>query len=343
MGWERGSVTDVSQLFVTQGEASARGGPTPGKDKVFGTRYNGVYHMPCLPGEATIKTLPKGAAPWVPSGIQSVTTMIDGFEESRALSIWEQEQLLYGLVKQPSLYEELVILVHQWVSEGVDFSRIRDFPEVRRALTGGNNRDATEVSIVGRAKQAAGANEARQAGTNRHAAWEHRAATGELIGTRAMQLQTVSVEALLADAGLERMPGLSERVVRNIAVRTVGKFDDVLIERATGRLLIGDLKTKRKAFRSYMAVDAQLATYARSEWMLAPDGRTYEQGPLHHVDLTEGVILHAPSDGGTPYLRRADLVAGWRVAQLARQVHDERSYGMSAERRALAEWVPRRG
>lgn len=327
--------------FMTQGEA--REVPIPGKAKVFGQRDNGRYHMPTLPGEASIKSLPKGAAPWVPRGIQSVTGMIDGFEESRALSIWEQEQLLYGLVRQPSLYEELTLLVHQWASAGVDFRNISKHRDVRLALTGGNDKEAAEVSIVGRAKQAAGANEARQAGTNRHAAWEHRAATGELIGTRDIQGQTVAVEALLADAGLVRLPGLSERVVRNTAVRAAGRFDDVLLEVATGRRLIADLKTKRKAFRSYMAVDAQLATYARSEHMLTPDGTRYEPGPVHHVDLTEGVILHAPSDGGTPYLRRADLVTGWRVAQLARQVHDERSYGMSAERRALSEWVPRRG
>lgn len=315
--------------------------------KRFGERYNGRYHMPTLPNEATIKSLPKNAAPWVPRGIQSVTTMIDGFEESRALSIWEQEQLLFGIVRQPTLFEELVVLVHQWQSEGVDFSRIRDFPHVRRALTGGNDKQAAENSIIGRAKQAAGANEARQAGTNRHAAWEHRAKTGELIGTAAMQAQTLSLEALLADAGLERVSGLCERVVRNVTVRTAGRFDDILRELRTGRFLMADLKTKKKAFRSWMAVDGQLATYARSEWMLETGehraGEKYPHnfyipGPVHHVDLTEGVVLQVPSNGEPPYLRRADLVTGWRVAQLARAVHDERSYGMSAERHALSAW-----
>lgn len=331
-------MTDISQLFVTQSEASGQDAP-----KVFGQRSNGRYHMPTLPDEATVKKLPGGAAPWVPRGVQSVTTMIDGFEESRALSIWEQEQLLIGLVRQPTLYEELVILVHQWATEGVDFRNISKHLEVRRALTGGNNKDATELSIVGRAKQAAGANEARQAGTNRHVTWEHRAKTGELIGTREMQAQQLSLEALLADAGLERMPGLSERVVRNTAVRAAGRFDDILRERSTGRLLMADLKTKRKKFRSLLAVDAQLATYARSDHMLSLDGSGYEEGPVHHVDLTEGVILHMPSDGGTPYLRRADLVYGWEVAQTARKVHDMRAYGMSAERHLLSEWISRHG
>ncbi len=149
--------------------------------------------------------------------------------------------------------------------------------------------------------------------------------------------------ARLAANNLRRVPDLSERVVRNVAVKTAGRFDDILEEfdPATGRrlrLLIADLKTKRKAFRSWMAVDGQLATYARSEWML--DGTEYVPGPVHHVDLTEGVVLQMPSDGSPAYLRRADLARGWEVAQLARRVHDERSYGKSAERHALAVWTP---
>ncbi len=351
-------MSDVSQLFATASEASGQGGRTsiPGEEKVFGTRYNGRYHMPTLPDELGTKSCPPDARPWVPRGIMSVTTMMDGFEESRGLSIWEQEQFAFGLVRLPSLYEELCIAVHQWTTEGVDFRNISEYPHVRKAITGGNDKVAAEISIVGRAKQAAGANEYRQAGTNRHAAWEHRAKTGELIGTKEIQAQTLSVEALLAANNLRRVPGLSERVVRNVAVRAAGRFDDILEEfdPVTGRrlrLLIADLKTKRKAFRSWMAVDGQLATYARSEWMLdthpamsgvggQPLDVKYVPGPVHHVDLTEGVVLQMPSDGAPPYLRRADLARGWEVAQLARRVHDERSYGKSAERHALAEWVP---
>jgi len=316
-----------------------------GADKEFGRRYNGRYWMPCLPGEETVKSLPKGAAPWVPRGLMSVTKMIDGFEESRGLNIWEQELGLIGMALQPSLFGELSLLVHEWQREGVDWLRIRDFPHVRRALTGGADQEAAEVSIIGRAKAIAGGNEARQAGTNLHTAWEVRAATGDLVGTPEMQAGVQAMEKLLQDNHLVRMPGLSERVVRNTVVRTAGRFDDIVLSTKTGKLYMADLKTKSRPFRSWLAVDAQLATYARSEWMLsdkgaAPGRAYYEHGPLHHVDLTRGIVLQLPSDGQTPpYLRRADLTTGWETAQLARKVHDQRSYGKSAERMAMSEWT----
>jgi len=295
---------------------------------------NGRYKVPLLPGEGGTKS----GGDWVPGGVQSVTNMLDGFEESRGLNIWEQEQALIGMACQPSLYGELSLAVARWKSEGVDFAKLGDFPHVRKVLTGGADREAAELSIIGRAKQAAGANEARQAGTNLHTAWEHRAKTGELIGTPEMQEGVLLMEKLLRDAGLERVPGLSERTVRNLGVRTAGRFDDILLSQRTGRLLMADLKTKKKAFRSWMAVDGQLATYARSEWMLTPDGQGYEPGPVDYVDLHEGVVLQLPSDGAAPYLRRADLSEGWEVAKLARQVIDRRAYGMSAARRAMNPW-----
>ncbi|HEU5282863.1 MAG TPA: hypothetical protein VFU53_03555, partial [Burkholderiales bacterium] len=64
----------------------------------------------------------------------------------------------------------------------------------------------------------------------------------------------------------------------------------------------------------------------------------YVPGPVHHVDLTEGVILHAPSDGAEPRLRRADLTRGWRALQLARQVCEVRSDGKSAGRERESYW-----
>lgn len=301
-------------------------------EKVFGTTVGGRYHMPLLPGESGTKV----GGDYVPRGLMRTTNLTGAIVEARALGMWEQEQALIGLALSPSLYEKLCIAVHQWQLEGVDFSRIRDFPEVRLMLTGFPQHE--DSSIIGLAKERAGANEAREAGTNRHTAWEVRGKTGQLIGTPAMQEQTVMMETLLQRAGLVRLPHLSERVIRNTTVNTAGKFDDVLMELDTGRLLMADLKTKRRKFYSWLEVDAQLAIYARAEWMLDETGQGYEEGPLADVDQEEGVVLHSPSDGGEPYLRRADLVSGWRTALLARQVVDTRAYGKSAERHALAEW-----
>lgn len=305
-------------------------------EKRFGNRYNGRYHMPLLPGEKGTKV----GGNHVPRGIMSVTNLVGAFEDTRALAVWMQGMTLIGLALSPELHEELVLLVQTAESEGVIFEFLRDYPDLKEALAGAaHDQRKTEVSIVGRAMAIARAGAAAQRGTNRHTAWEHRGQTGELIGTPAIQAQTVSAEKLLHEAGLVRLAGMSERVVRNVVVNTAGRFDDVLLETATKRLLIADLKTKARPFYSWLVTDAQLATYAKSEWMLTLDGQSYEPGPLHAVDQTEGVILHVPSDGSQPYLRRADLVNGWQVAQCARRNIELRAYGKSVERHSLSPWI----
>jgi len=309
--------------------------------KEFGKVYNGRYHMPLLSGECGPKSVKD--ADYVSGGIQRMTNLVGAAEDTRALNVWEQAMALVGLALSPELYEELTLMVHQARSDGVNFELLREYPRLREALAG-TPQDSGE-SIVGRAKHAAKANAAAQRGTNRHTAWEHRGETGELIGTPAMQEHVVDVERVLAKAGLERVPGLSERIVRNTEIGAVGKFDDILREISSGRFLMADLKTKAREFFTFVTVDAQLAGYAYSDWMLATrparDGgnvASYVPGPRYHVDLTEGVILHAPSDGSPAHLDRADLVQGWRVAQLARQIVDVRANGKSAARHVASIW-----
>lgn len=320
----------TSQIFAQPSEV----GPAA---KRFGhPGSNGRYHMPLLPGESG----PKDGGDWVPGGVQRMTNLVGAFEDTRALSVWEQGMGLIGLARSPELYEELCLLVDQAESEGVIFELLRDYPDLKEALAGHpHDRDKQDRSIIGRAKLVARAQAAAARGTHRHTAWEHRAKTGNLIGTAAIQESTLRTEALLAEAGLARAPGLSERVVRNVQINVVGKFDDVLLELATGRFLMGDLKTKSTPFYSWMTVDAQLAGYARSEWMLTPDGTGYEPGPVHAVDLTEGVILHVPSDGGPARLERVDLEQGWRVCLTARVVIDLRAGGKSAARHSRSAWI----
>ena len=335
----------MSGPFQTQSEAGGAVAALSMADRPFGVRHRGRYKMPLLPGESGIKSLPAGAVPWVPRGLPSTTELVSAFAESRGLSIWEQEQMLYGLYRAPSLAEEMHMLFQQWEREGVNFAEIGQYPHVRAALTGGSNREATESSIAGRAKQAAGANEAREKGNTRHVAWEHYTKTGELIGTPEMQRQIGAVAELLERHRLQLIPELSERVIRNCAVKAAGRFDNILLDLQTGRLLMADLKTKRKAHWTWMEVDAQLAVYARAEWMLsADDPMAYDHGPMQHVDQKVGVVLCMPSTAteenpdAKPYLRRADLEYGWRVAQKAREIVDMRAYGKSAARMAEQHW-----
>ncbi len=324
----------TSQLFT---------GPTV-PPKAYGHPYNGRYHMPLLPGEQGTKS----GGQHVPYGIQRMTNLVGAFEDTRALSVWEQGMALIGLAKSPELYEELVLMVAQAEREGVDFERLRDHVELKEALAGSaHDQGKQAASIVGRAKHVAKAHAAAARGTNDHTAWEHYGQTGEMIGTARNRAQVERTSALLAAAGLEVVPHLSERIVRNVVFNAVGKFDNVLLETRTGRLLMADLKTKATAFYSWMTVDAQLAGYASSEWMLIDPlpadpmlGESYEAGPLHYVDQNEGVILHVPSDGAPAYLRRADLVNGREVLEVARRNIELRSYGKSAGRHAMSPWTP---
>jgi hypothetical protein len=244
---------------------------------------------------------------------------------------------LIGLALSEDLYEELVVLIDQAAADGVDFTKLREHKELKEKLAGRPFDD--EGSIIGRAKLAARAGLAATKGTVRHAAWEHFGNTGNLIGTKAVQESTMRCAALLAEAGLQLIPGLQERVVRNVALGAVGKFDNVLLEAATGRLVMADLKTKVNPFFSRMALDAQLAGYARAEWMLRDvisvgptitGDRYYEEGPVHYVDQAEAVVMHVPSDGSPATLERCDLDYGWRVCLNAKEAIELRSIGKAA-------------
>jgi hypothetical protein len=306
------------------------------EEKTFGHTYRSRYHMPLLPGEEGTKT----GGDWVPHGLTRMTNLVGAFEDTRALNVWEQGMGLIGLALAPELYEELVLLVQTAESEGVIFEFLRDYKDLKEALAGApHDQGKREKSIIGRAKDRARAGAAAQRGTNRHTAWEHRAKTSQLIGTPAIQAATVQTERLLHEAGLVRVPGLSERIVRNTEINAVGKFDDVLFEPKANRMLMADLKTKATPWFSMTAVDAQLAGYARAQYMLSPDGQGYEQGPAMYVDQTEGVILHTPSDGSPARLERADLVNGWECCLLAAAILKRRTFGKSAERMSRVPWV----
>ena len=340
-------MTDAADVFATATEAKQLNDRLFGKEeKEFGRVYRGRYHMPLLPGESGTKS----GGDWVPYGVQRVTNLVGAFEDTRALSVWEQSMTLAGLALSPELYEELTLLVHRAASSGANFELMRELTELKEALAGdAHDSGKQEASIAGRAKLIARGSAGAQRGTNRHTAWEHRAETGELIGTPDIRAQIVETERLLAEAGLRRLPYLSERIVRNTEVGAAGKFDDILFEVSTERLLIADLKSKPTAFYSWMTVDAQLATYANADWMLHATKSGMSGGPAYYthgprqlgVDLTEGVILHVPSDGGPARLERADLVQGWETAKLARQVIDHRSAGKSAGRHARSAWITR--
>lgn len=317
-----------SSLFAPQ--------PRPGEiddepgEKVFGQRYRGRYHMPLLPGESGTKS----GGDWVPYGLPSATNLAGAITDNRALATWLIERTLMGLAVRPDLHEQMTMHVNAARNAGADLAELKD-SDAGVALR------AQLESVHEQAKMAVGANQAAIMGTSRHTAWELRGVTGALIGTPSMNANILALEDLLEREGLVRVPGLSERVVRNTTLNAAGRFDDVLMSKRTGRLYLADLKTKRKAFYSWLETWIQVAVYATAEWMLdiAPSGEAYYiPGPRHHVDQECAILLRMPSDGGDPYLEPVDLVRGLEWAKLARAVMDARSVARSVHTVAVAKW-----
>lgn len=291
---------------------------------------NGRYRLPPLPGEEVVKS----GAGHIPYGAQSMTNLASSISDTKALGDWQLEQCLIGLGLHPEAVQALRNAVYGAQAQGVDMQALKD-------SDAGLQLRALLAEVAEQAWDVGGANAARDAGIVRHDIWEAygKSRGVDLTGTDEINAEIRCVRALLDAAGFEIIPELCERTVRNLAVQAAGRFDNILMHRPTGRLLIADLKTKRKPFWSMLEIDAQLAGYAYSWVMLTPDGYDYEPGPKAlGVDLTEGVVLHMPSDGSEPRLRRADLVSGWKTMLLARQVCTQRSYGKSAARMQDSYW-----
>jgi hypothetical protein len=198
---------------------------------------------------------------------------------------------------------------------------------------------ATLADIRAQARRAGGGDEAARRGTLRHDVWEARVKTGELFGPPEVNRDILALEELLDREGLDRVSALSERTVRNVGLSAAGRFDNVLLSRRTGRLYMADLKTKRRAFFSWMEVWIQLCVYATAEWMLSEDGAEYVPGPAHHVDQESAIVLHMPVGGAAPSLARVDLAQGREWAELARAVCDARALAASAGVRERARWT----
>lgn len=329
-------MTAPSQLFASSSEIRAESGIAAAP---MGTRVDSIgrYKCPPLDGDRVPKSVKPGEQPWVSGGIQSMTNLAASISDTKALGQWDREQVQIGTALHPELAQELRRVVYAAQERGTDLARVKDDPQLRSEL----------LTLAERAKDISGANAARDAGIVRHDHWQVFGESGQQTGTEQINREMKVLRELLDAAEFEIIPDLVERTVRNLAVQAAGRFDNILMHRPTGRLLMADLKTKRGApdggdpFWGWLEMDAQLAGYAYSELMLVwqQDGTVvYEPGPREHVDLTEGVVLHMPSDGGEPRLRRADLVDGWRALQLAREVCTVRSRGKSAGRKAESWW-----
>jgi hypothetical protein len=295
-------VTDESQLFASAAEIESRK-----PEKIYGHVYNGRYYLPDAEDPLAWQPGSFGARPF-PRGYMRTSNLIGAYSELRGLMMWEEKQILIGLLERPDLYAALSVLPRD--KEG-QFS----YPD--------------SMSITQQAMSAAKADRWSVMGTAYHKALEVRLTSGQLIGTPEIRDGILALEGMLRAALLKPVPSLAERIVVNNTVRVAGRFDVPVMDmrEPTEVLRMADLKTKRKRFWSVLEQRAQLAVYAYADAMWDPERMCYV--PLPNFDLREGVILHLPQGGGPLDLLRMDLIAGWTTARRAREVVDDRAQAKS--------------
>lgn len=244
-----------------------------------------------------------------PRGYMRMTNLTGALSETRALNIWEQKKMLRGMRERHDIFAQLLTADLDDEGDIIGHQKIVDLA-LRQAK-------ADEASVIG---------------TAYHKVLEHHLRTGQWIGTPLMISETQKLLRMLSDHLLVPVREYAERIVVNTTLKTAGRFDVPVHSMLTGRLLMADLKTKRKKFWTVMEQRAQLAGYAYADAMWDEQLQCYVKPP--GFDKTEGIIFHVPqsrTDESPPIsLLRMDLEKGWRTAQLAREIVDMRAEAKSA-------------
>jgi hypothetical protein len=125
---------------------------------------------------------------------------------------------------------------------------------------------------------------------------------------------------------LTALPGMQERRVLVEELEVVGTLDNVTSD-DLGQLQIADLKTQRR-FWTWLEIAAQLACYAHADAMWDAERERWTDMPPVKRDIA--LVLWMPRGGDQVEVFEVDIEAGWKTAQLAFQVVQDRSGGKSA-------------
>ena len=111
-------------------------------------------------------------------------------------------------------------------------------------------------------------------------------------------------------------------------LQTAGTADRILRRVSDGLQRIADIKTGETVDYGALGWAAQLAAYAHSQLYEVETGQRL---PTPAIDRTVGIIIHLPAGKGVCTLYEIDLVAGYRAAELANEIH--------AVRREAKRWI----
>jgi hypothetical protein len=250
-------------------------------------------------------------------GRQRVTTMVKAIGDARALDLWHQRQLLYGLVMRPDLYD-LTCATVATLKDG-------DPGELKAALE-----DLSSRILV-----AAGADAGATLGTAFHGFTEAQDLGLMHYARQVWHGKLSNYAAGLKAQALRVVPEYVERIVVIERYDLCGTLDRFLQDEAHGVLRVGDLKSQKK-FWTWLEISAQLAAYAMADAMwdkakrcfvqvppLAQDVAVVAWMPVVHPDGLDGFGDPGAEDGVDFF--NVDLEKGRAALELCHQVDRMRS------------------
>jgi len=231
-----------------------------------------------------------------PVGYTRATTIAKILDDQSSLMAWNSRMTGIGLAQRP----DLVALIAATPQDD------------KKTLDG----------IVKRASEAGGATVRRDLGTAIHGMLEHRLADRTYKATEPYQGDIEAIVQAIADAGLEFVEGMSERIVVNDDIQVAGTFDLLLTNGED--LFVADLKTGSSVKYGGLAFAIQLAIYAHAHNLYrqgaAKDGSQDIREPMPNVSKSVAIIIHAQPASGEATLHWLDLEIGTLALHTALEV-----------------------
>ncbi len=259
------------------------------------------------------KTPTNGKAYTRPSSLSSAIE-----SDGKALVQWKQNNVLIGVIRNPSLLARVGALVSATGNPWYDEAGKREIKE-----------------LIERAEIEAGADRPADMGSAFHSLDEQ-----VCKGTPPAYIPNELKPWLIArQEAMEDWEVLdTELFVVNDDIQCGGSLDRVLRNRHTGQVVIGDVKTGNSDPDYPLKVAVQVAVYANSQRY---DQKTGERTPIHpDLDKTVGILIHAPVKRDTKpvvKLYSIPLVEGWEAAQLAARALQLKKMPKLEE---VARWTP---
>jgi len=229
-------------------------------------------------------------------GYSRATTIAKILDDQSSLMAWNSRMTGIGLAQRP----DLVALIAATPQDD------------KKTLDG----------IVKRASEAGGATVRRDLGTAIHGMLEQRLADRTYKATEPYQADIEAIMEAIADAGLEFVQGMSERIVVNDDIQVAGTFDLLLTNGED--LFVADLKTGSSVKYGGLAFAIQLAIYAHAHNLYtqgpAKDGSQDIREPMPNVSKSVAIIIHAQPASGEATLHWLDLETGTLALHTALEV-----------------------